>query len=419
MLQFTNNMSKLRCHGFNIWIVATFKHLYLLCFTVLLLDTNVKSTIKTISAFHININLYPRRSLSFSQINHVSPISTTSSITEETEETELPHKYEYNFPPISPTFHDNKEDKTKERKRRTKTHYTTICICPSPTDVETWERLTSLRTELRDPLLHRWPPHINLLYPFITIKRKEEDINSIMYETLYNITSMYEPFQITLDDFSAVGNDHRGVLWLNPRCSSIDGQQTEEVNGEQPSDESNDILQKLQNDLQSAFPICHEQRKNGIYNPHMTLSHYPNLVQANNAKSYIESAYKNEEQPISFTINEIYLLKRFEPDGQFLIYAKLPLLGGRDDNGNDYDDIFEPDGQFLTYAKLPLVGGDNSNDDDDDDEEDFNKAMELYETNAQKFPFMPIFEEDWVYEERMKLKEQRTRPRYNKRTKKK
>ena len=39
--------------------------------------------------------------------------------------------------------------------------------------------------------------------------------------------------------------------------------------------------------------------------------------------------------------------------------------------------------------------------------------------NTQKFPFMPMFEEDWVYEERMKLKEQRTRPRYNKRTKKK
>ena len=144
--------------------------------------------------------------------------------------------------------------------------------------------------------------------------------------------------------------------------SSIDGQQTEEVNGEQPSDESNDALQKLQNDLQSAFPTCHEQRKNGMHNPHMTLSHYPNLVQANNAKSYIESAYKNEEQPMSFTINEIYLLKRFEPDGQFLTHAKLPLLGG---------------------------------------------------------PFMPIFEEDWVCEERMKLKEQRTRPRHDKRTKKK
>jgi hypothetical protein len=43
----------------------------------------------------------------------------------------------------------------------------TICIVPPPSANEVWEQITRARTQLKDPGLFRWPPHVNLLYPFI------------------------------------------------------------------------------------------------------------------------------------------------------------------------------------------------------------------------------------------------------------
>jgi len=266
-------------------------------------------------------------------------------------------------------------------------HYTTICLVPPPDDKDVWDRLTAMRTELRDPSLFRWPPHVNLLYPFITIKRKEQRKNEKLFETLYNITRKYEPFQVTLETLGCFGNERRGVLWLHPRCNELSSYcyssesngsddyndddlndvQSQQQQEQEFKEEESDILQRIQNDLQAAFPLCHEQRKGGIFVPHMTLTHFPSLSEAKDARSSILKSGKFE--PIKFVIKEIYLLKRFEPDGQFLMYATLPLGSGSNDN----------DGSI----------------------------MELYETNARKFPHMPLIEEDWVYKERMKLKERR------------
>jgi len=48
-----------------------------------------------------------------------------------------------------------------------KSHCITICMVPPPTSKSTWTQLTSARRKYRDPGFYRWPPHANLLYPFV------------------------------------------------------------------------------------------------------------------------------------------------------------------------------------------------------------------------------------------------------------
>jgi hypothetical protein len=74
-----------------------------------------------------------------------------------------------------------------------KYHHFTVCMVPpssgntateTETDTDTaWTLLTRVHTELWDPGLYRWPPHVNLLYPFpdvldcdvATANEKEEE----------------------------------------------------------------------------------------------------------------------------------------------------------------------------------------------------------------------------------------------------
>jgi hypothetical protein len=122
-------------------------------------------------------------------------------------------------------------------------------------------------------------------------------------------------------------------------------------------------LVRLQALLEQEFPTCTDQRKNGQYIPHMTLSHFPSLEEAQNAQAEIESWWPSN---VSFVTKEIYLLQRKGDGGQFLRMATVSL-GRAGSNGIQLHDPPEP------------------------------------------FPAMPLVEEDWVKQERMKMKERRNR----------
>jgi 2'-5' RNA ligase superfamily len=47
---------------------------------------------------------------------------------------------------------------------RSKTHASTVALVPPEAS---WERIQRARYELQDKGLYRWPPHCNLLYPFV------------------------------------------------------------------------------------------------------------------------------------------------------------------------------------------------------------------------------------------------------------
>ena len=241
-------------------------------------------------------------------------------------------------------------------------HTMTVCMVPPAQYKSAWEAVTKARTELKDPGLFRWPPHANLLYPFLNIKTSDtKGIHAEKLQLLGQAVKQCEPFRVSLDSFGTFGGNSRGVLFLRPRSFEItDGDDKPELD----TVDSNAIAEKeplinLQSALYHHFPECPDQQKQGKFTPHMTVSHFPSLQEALEGKTQVESWWS----PVEFDVTEIYLLKRVGDDGPFKILATLPLGS----NGNNIQ-VHDP---------------------------------------AVVFPDMPLEEEEWVREERMKMKARR------------
>lgn len=251
------------------------------------------------------------------------------------------------------------EDDLQDKPIANKLHTMTVCMVPEAKYVDVWEDLTKARTELRDPGLYRWPSHANILYPFFDMKPKNsESIDEEKLNLLIAAVKKCEPFQVSLDSFGTFGGQSRGVLFLYPRSFRDDAGMQQSILCEEGAVEKEPLIQ-LQSILQEHLPECDDQKKNGKYTPHITLSHFPSLQEALEGQAKLETWW----QPKEFSVNEIYVLKRIGDDGQFKILASLPL--GENSTGAQ---VHDP----------PIV-----------------------------FPAMPLAEEDWVREERMALKARR------------
>jgi len=261
---------------------------------------------------------------------------------------------------------DNNPDNNKPTL--TKIHTMTVCMVPPPQFTSAWEAVTKVRTELKDPGLFRWPPHVNLLYPFLNInaakipdgdrEQEEESIHVDKLKLLAEATKECEPFRVALDSFGTFGGKSRGVLYLRPRSFAISLENKDDNDTEEMA--IMDPLIHLQSTLFQSFPECPDQHKQGTFTPHMTVTHYPSLDEALEGQAQAEAWWS----PVEFDVTDIYLLKRVGDNGQFQIVATLPL--GKNTC------------RELQVHDPPLA-----------------------------FPDMPLQEEDWVREERMKMKARR------------
>jgi 2'-5' RNA ligase len=221
-------------------------------------------------------------------------------------------------------------------------------MVPSPEFQDVWKTVSEMRQQLKDPGYYRWPPHANLLYPFLELE--DEKLPEIL-EQLHSATRQCPPFNVSLNQFGTFGGKQRGVLWLFPDSSSKDDDSTLPP-----------PLMTLHDKLEEAFPICKDQIKGGRFSPHMTISHFKNLDDALAAQEQLETDFPNTK--LDFAMDRIYLLERKGDGGQFLRVAEVGL------GSNSTVQVLDP---------------------------------------PQPFPDMPAEEEDWVHEERMKLKARRNK----------
>ena len=376
---------------------------------------------------HKHMNMKELSSISFSLSSSLNP--TPSSEGNENDSNESldptpPTTLEYNtMNQTEETSNKNKNNNNKNNDNNNNnnqnvnqnepklSHCNTICMVPPPKHAsKAWEALTKARTQLRDPGLYRWPPHANLLYPFIDVNLQEplsihsnseseneneneinKQENEMEKETtlsmLQKAAEKCEPFQVTLSALGCFGGKNRGVLWVYPNSThissdsdsdsenppfhpSLDTEGMESKSSDQYKEETEQKRQsqpliQLQSYLQEAIPICNGQTKYAKFVPHITLSHYPNLEEALEAQLAIEEWW---DPNLSFLVDQIYCLKRVGDDGQFERIATIPL-GKHNEKGTS-------DGIILHDPPLP-------------------------------FPDMPTVEEDWVRDERMKLKQRR------------
>lgn len=232
-------------------------------------------------------------------------------------------------------------------------HHSTLAIVPGNDNLDAWMRIQGIRYSLRDRGIYRWPPHINILYPFVP--PGEIDVTSIA-----SALQDQSPFEIILQDFQIFGGiGRRGVLWLNPVTAQ---------GGE---------IQQLHNRITSIYeshpnPRIYSTLKSKPLNPHMTVCHYESSSMAAEMANTLQS----EWTPLSFMVKEVLIMERNGDNGQFRIAYRIPLCG---------KSISE------NSSELSSVTATNS------------IPQEIPYLN-ERFPLLPEVEEDWVREARLLAK---------------
>jgi len=167
---------------------------------------------------------------------------------------------------------------------------------------EAWCKCQELRKRLKDSGLYRWPPHCNLVYPFVNANQFDEHVPALA-EALSNMDAFDAKLTAPGVFYHKSG---RATLFLRP--------------------EPIESFQMLQAKLQGAVPFCHEQTSNhgGVFTPHLTIAHFDSHDDAREAEA---SLIAEGPFPIHWRVGEIFLLSRDGPDAQFGVRRAISLRG--------------------------------------------------------------------------------------------
>eukprot|EP00051_Salpingoeca_urceolata_P029836 m.491184 g.491184 ORF g.491184 m.491184 type:complete len:190 (+) comp29422_c0_seq1:367-936(+) len=166
---------------------------------------------------------------------------------------------------------------------------------------ELWDSIQTIRKE-HDKAYERWPPHINILWPFYGHDLEEHAAR------LGAALGGVKPFRLTLADFAFFKHKSKCSMHCAPVCEPADS------------------LQVLQRALIREYPECDDLCKRGDdgFHPHLTVGQWRDSRAADRA---IDGFKRDGWEPIEFTVNEVHLITR-DGDTPFEFRHRIPLGGG-------------------------------------------------------------------------------------------
>ena len=174
--------------------------------------------------------------------------------------------------------------------------YTTACVIITPQEI--WDPIQKIRQQY-DRQIHRWMPHITLLYPF----RPKHEFNDLEKE-FFKVCSHIKCFEVHFRLFKFFHHSHQNyTIWLNP--------------------EPYDLISQLQAELLTIVPDCDDinKHKNG-FTPHLSVG------QIKGKKNLIKIINKlqNTWKEIKFTLNCVdFISRENNKKSKFEIINKIPL----------------------------------------------------------------------------------------------
>lgn len=160
-----------------------------------------------------------------------------------------------------------------------KTHQTSVVAIP-PCDV--WEPIQTIRRQ-HDRQVHRWMPHVNLLYPFVPRAQFEQVLPDLIHAC-----QQVAAFDVTLSTFrSFTHRAGRGTIWLAP--------------------EPHDAWLCLQTTLQDALPAFDEQSRfvHG-FTPHLSVGQVSSGRDLRQLLNTLQATW----QPLAFRLTQVALIWR-------------------------------------------------------------------------------------------------------------
>lgn len=185
-------------------------------------------------------------------------------------------------------------------------HKSAVAIVPPE---PLWAPIQDLRERLRDGGLCRWPPHVNLVYPFVRADYHERCIPALS-DALRSV----EPFQLRLASLRTFGGPSRGVLWVDPVAPALACQHQDR----KPVVELYTALARTLSLLRGVDAPARP------FTPHMTVTHTRSRDEAVRllAECRVEWA---AACPGPFQVDEVYVLRRDGATDPFRKAWVLPL----------------------------------------------------------------------------------------------
>jgi 2'-5' RNA ligase len=240
---------------------------------------------------------------------------------------------------------------------------TSICIVPRDVDLDAWKQVSDARVRLKDKGFYRWPPHVNMFYPFIEKGRIDEVVPALM-----EVLKDFSPFEVTLKELKMFGGAKRGVLWLDP---------------EPTHDEA--YIRDIQAAMCKVMPTSIREdtlRHYERFVPHLTLSHCSNLEDATEKRADMLADGSYPWHEVTFRVDELLIITRGPPDDQYRIAWRLPL--GRKE---EMDGVVDREG-----------GGKDV-------------QLEAIKEDNQRFALQPLEEAVWVREAKKEYNRKRPKRR--------
>ena len=174
-----------------------------------------------------------------------------------------------------------------------KTPHTAVVAIPPP---EVWEPIQAIRRQ-HDRNVHRWMPHITLLYPFMPREHFGEALPGLM-----EVGRQSAAFQVTLATFWTFTHAFgKATVWLAPEpCHP---------------------LVTLQAALQDAFPAYNEQSRFPTgFTPHLSVGQ----ASSPRGRQHLLETLQASWQPVQFTLTALALIWR-EAERPFEVAHAIPL----------------------------------------------------------------------------------------------
>ena len=173
-----------------------------------------------------------------------------------------------------------------------KTHHSAVAALP-PRDV--WEPIQGIRRRY-DRQIHRWMPHVNVLYPFLPHAQF-----ATVIPRLTVAVARVPVFQVTLRTFRwFTHRSGRCTIWLDP--------------------EPHDAFMRLHATLHEAFPAYDDQsRFAGGFTPHLSVGQV-----TRRELPHLLVTLQATWEAVRFDLTEVALIWR-EAAGPFQVACHLPL----------------------------------------------------------------------------------------------
>ncbi|KXS11968.1 hypothetical protein M427DRAFT_137544 [Gonapodya prolifera JEL478] len=191
-----------------------------------------------------------------------------------------------------------------------------VAIPPS----HSWAPIQAIRMG-RDKSYRRWPPHVNILYPFVP---RSEFASAAT--TARDALAQFQPFTVTLNTISSFQHARTATLFLDSA----------------PSDLSSTPLKQINSLLLPHFPHCSDlsSRSDFGFRPHLSLGQVTLPGTQRKARETVERAEEEFSQlwesghakgSLEWLVDRVYLIARHESDKAvpFEIVEEI-LLGRRD-----------------------------------------------------------------------------------------